>query len=180
MNILFALLIIVGILIAWQVKEKKAEKRRKEQDMALTPVTQEELNAQSTVVQQAGVAPGHGEVAAKSVKTFGRAPRSVQAVAVLLILEAVAGLILCPSGGAAGAVVVRVLVARAAVRGAKGARTFLFVIGTLALAGGLMAMQSLDSGKGLSQFCVPLLVSGVFNLTMGFVLSTRSALEWMK
>lgn len=188
MNILFALLIIVGILIAWQVKEKKAEKRRKERDMALTPVTQEELNAQSTVVQQAGVAHSHEadvssasiEATAKPVKTFGRAPRTVQTVAVLLILEAVAGLILYPSGGAAGAVVVRALIARAAVRGAKGARTFLFVIGTLALVGGLMAMQSLDSGKGLSQFCVPLLVSGVFNLTMGFVLSTRSALGWTK
>ena len=168
MNILFALLIIVGILIAWQVKEKKAEKRRRERESEMTPVTSGEVNAHAT------------EVAAKPVKTFGRAPRTVQTVAVLLILEALAGLILFPSGGAAGAVVVRALIARAAVSGAKGARTFLFVIGTLALAGGLMAMQSLDSGKGLSQFCVPLFVSGVFNLTMGFVLSTRSALEWMK
>lgn len=168
MNILFALLIIVGILIAWQVKEKKAEKRRKERESEMTPVISEEVNAHAT------------EVTAKPVKTFGRAPRTVQTVAALLILEAVAGLILYPSGGAAGAVVVRALIARAAVRGAKGARTFLFVIGTLVLIGGLWAGTFLDDGKGLSRFCVPLLVSGVFNLTMGFALSTRSALGWTK
>ena len=134
----------------------------------------------STIEEDGVIMADEPKTEAQQAKTFRRAPSSVQTVAVLLILEAIAGLILFPSGGAAGAVVVRALIARAAVRGAKGARTFLFVIGTLALAGGLMAMQSLDSGKGLSQFCVPLLVSGVFNLTMGFVLSTRSALEWMK
>lgn len=188
MNILFALLIIVGILIAWLAKEKKAEKRRKEREMALTPVTQEELNVQSNVEQQAGAAHSHEadvssssiEATAKPVKTFGRAPRTVQTVAVLLILKALAELILFPSGGAAGAVVVRALIARAAVGGEKWVRAFIFVVGTLALIGGLWAGILLDDGKGLSQFCVLLLISGIFNITMGFVLSTRSALEWTK
>lgn len=76
--------------------------------------------------------------------------------------------------------VVRSLIARAAVRGDKWVRAFLFVVGILALAGGAVAATSLDSKSLSPQFCIALIVSGVFNMSMGIVLGTSSALEWTK
>ena len=116
-----------------------------------------------------------------SAKTFSNAPMVVRTIAVLVVLERVVGFILFPCAGSGGALIVGILIAKAVVGGAAGARIFLFAIGMIAVAvGALMLPHAVISEKGTLVNVLLILGSGIFNLLMGVVLFAPSADKWFK
>ena len=122
--------------------------------------------------------------ATMTAKTFGNAPRIVQVVSVLLIIDAVVGILLNLSGkvnaGAIAGQAFRIYLAYALAHGAVWARNFILAAGLLVFCGGLMGTCFLDSGADgkLFSVAVSFLVGGAFNLLMGSLLCIRSAREW--
>lgn len=170
MDMLFVLALIGGISVAWAIKAKKAEKARMKRDMEMTPVTSDEQNDARVVAD----AEKNGS---RPVKTFGQAPGLVKTVSVLLILDAVVGVVLNPMS--AGGLVVRFFIVRGIARGSAGARGFLLFIGAFALLVGIMMLYCTPAGEK-NPMGIALLYGGAFNLLMGLLLCGGSAREWFR
>ena len=184
MDILLVLAIIGGISVAWAIKAKKAEKARMKRDMEMTPVTSDEIAVADSLAQGEKVEQNDARVVAdaekngsRPVKTFGQAPGLVKTVSVLLILDAVVGVVLNPMS--AGGLVVRFFIVRGIARGSAGARGFLLFIGAFALLVGIMMLYCTPAGEK-NPMGIALLYGGAFNLLMGMLLCGGSAREWFR
>lgn len=122
---------------------------------------------------------GEPKTEAQQGKTFRRAPSSVQTIAVVLVLEAAVWFITAPSIGGVVSLIVRFLIARAAVRGSAGAKIVLYVLGLLGLLVGILIM-ALSTSRGDGALAKMFFYGGGFNLLMGVLLNTRSARKWAK